>query len=125
MKAKKTHKEYTASILRRMDEETRLWQNATYIAQTYTNSPYRNPDLKGARTRYCFTKAEAVAHARWCIKEWKATKTNKVTSHRAGLIGYDVVTDPDTQSRLEVIAWKVAVREVTDWETIENRVIGK
>lgn len=74
--------------------------------------------------RYCSTEAEARELLRDYIATWnrdfKYGKDGKrVETQVCGMIGIDVVSRKEDDDRHRVVAWKIKVREVTEWEEVE------
>lgn len=70
--------------------------------------------------RYCSTIGEARA-ALWEVKSYFNGKP-RTTTQVSGNIGITSHTDSDTAKRLMVTDTRIRVREVTEWEVIEENV---
>jgi len=104
-------KEYLVIAQQACDVDTGHWRNVRQY-------------LEGIGMRYYGTLEAAKAGLEKYIGKWNKEFTydsngKRVETTSSGSIGIDLVSDKKLDDRMRVVAWKIRVREVTPWETVE------
>ena len=102
---KKAHKQYTAEVVLKMNEnKTNKWTNAYW---DYTNG----------KKKFAPTLEEAKKAIKYCENKFKG-KAGKTETEYIGSIGVSTTIDKRTEEALSVVKSRIRVREVTDWEEV-------
>jgi hypothetical protein len=84
------------------------------------------PGIKSINDRFCKTEEEAHKVLENAYRKWNGKKVYNADGKRSELvdsvngIGVSLVSDREQDHLMEIVAYKIRKRIVTDWETIEE-----